>query len=348
MSPRPTLAPSAPSAPTSPPGSAGLSASSTHSGRDETRPPDGPRRASVRRPCSTKHCSRGSRSSDRRRTRTTSRRAWTTLGCYSSSCARIRQPGIRCTTTCVPGRPSSPGSSGSVGHVRFQHASFPTAYVPSDSVPGVDRFRAQTGNRTAHAWILTHERPAPWIVCVHGAGMGDPLADIFAFRAGALHRAGFNVAIPVLPHHGPRGAGRFAVGFPTDDPTLNFHGAAQAIADVRAVLVTIEQRNEPAMLLGISLGSYVAAAVAALEPSVRGVVIGVPVVDLSALLRQHAPGRFVRHPLFEALCEVSRSLESYSSALVLPLPTTRIRRIWAGRGDRLVPPDQVERIDIRS
>ncbi|MBK5288306.1 MAG: alpha/beta fold hydrolase, partial [Acidimicrobiia bacterium] len=193
-------------------------------------------------------------------------------------------------------------------------------------------------------WILRHDEPAPWIVCVHGAGMGDPLVDIFAFRAGALHRAGFNVAIPVLPHHGPRGVGRFAMGFPTDDPVMNFHGAAQAITDVRAVLVAIEQRNEPAMLFGISLGGYVAAAVAALEPSVRGVVVGVPVVDLSSLIRRHAPERFTLHPLFDAMYEVSRSLESYSSPLELPIPETSIRRVWAGRADRLVQPDQVARI----
>ncbi len=231
-----------------------------------------------------------------------------------------------------------------LGHVRFRHATFPSQYDPPDSVPGATRFREQTDNRLAHAWILSRDRPAPWIVCVHGAGMGDPLADIFAFRAGALHRAGFNVAIPVLPHHGPRGSGRFAVAFPTDDPVINFHAAAQAIADVRAVLVAIERRGEPAMLYGISLGGYVAAAVAALEPTVRGVVVGVPVVDLSALIRRHAPDRFARHSQFDALCEASRSLEHYSSPLVLPVPSTPVRRVWAGRGDRLVQPDQVDRI----
>ena len=262
----------------------------------------------------------------------------------SSSCAADPSAVTPVQYHARPGPAEFHGVERRVGHVRFRHASFPSQYDPSESVPGSERFREQTDNQTAHAWILSRGRPAPWIVCVHGAGMGDPLADIFAFRAGALHRAGFNVAIPVLPHHGPRGAGRFAVGFPSDDPALNFHGAAQAIADVHAVLVAIEQRDEPAMLYGISLGGYVAAAVAALEPSVHGVVVGVPVVDLSVLLRQHAPERFARHPLFDAMCEVSRSLESYSSPLELPVPSTSVRRVWAGRADRLVQPDQVARI----
>lgn len=243
-----------------------------------------------------------------------------------------------------PAPASFTGTERQLGHVRFHHAAFASAYAPSPTVPGAERFAEQTDNRVAHAWILGHDHAAPWIVCVHGAGMGDPLVDIFAFRAGALHRAGFNVAIPVLPHHGPRGSGRLATAFPTDDAVLNFHGAAQAIADVRAVLATIATREEPAMLLGISLGGYVAAAVAALEPALRGVVVGVPVTDLAMLLRRHAPPRFARHPLFEPMCDASHALEAWCSPLSLPVPATPVRRVWAGRADRLVHPDQVERI----
>jgi pimeloyl-ACP methyl ester carboxylesterase len=155
------------------------------------------------------------------------------------------------------------------------------------------------------------------------------------------------VAIPVLPHHGPRGTSRLASAFPTDDPVLNYHGASQAIADVRAVLGAIEARGEPAMLFGISLGGYVAAAVAALEPAVRGVVVGVPVVELATLLRRHAPDRFRARPHFDALCDASLALEHYCSPLELPVPASPVRRVWAGSVDRLVQPDQVERIVAR-
>lgn len=228
-----------------------------------------------------------------------------------------------------------------VGHVTFRHAEFPTAYAPDPSLPGVARFVAETGNQRAHAWILEHDHPAPWIVCVHGAGMGDPPADVLAFRAGSLFRSGFHVAIPVLPHHGPRGASRVAVAFPTDDAALNFHGAAQAIADVRAVLATIAARGEPALLQGISLGGYVAGTVAALEPAVRGVVVGVPVVDLSTLMLRHAPARFTGHPAFAELAAVACRLERYSSPLAFA-PPRMVRAIWGGRADRLVHPDQLD------
>lgn len=233
-----------------------------------------------------------------------------------------------------------------VGRTRFGHATYASPYSPGADVPGATRFARDTDNHVVHAWMLRQNVRAPWVVCLHGAGMGDPLADLFAFRAAHLHRCGFNVAIPVLPHHGPRGAGRFEVAFPTDDPAVNLHAAAQAIADVRALLSHIATTEEPAVLFGISLGAYVAAAVAALEPTLAGVIVGVPVVDISDLMRTHAPSRFLHHPLFADFCTIAQELEGITSALALPAPAPRpgTRSIWAGRADRLVRPAQVRRL----
>jgi pimeloyl-ACP methyl ester carboxylesterase len=233
-----------------------------------------------------------------------------------------------------------------VGRTRFGHATYASPYLPDAGVPGAARFARDTDNHVVHAWVLRQTARAPWVVCLHGAGMGDPLADMFAFRAAYLHSCGFNVAIPVLPHHGPRGAGRFEVAFPSEDPALNLHAAAQAIADVRALLAYIDTCNEPAVLFGISLGAYVAAAVAALEPALAGVIVGVPVVDIADLMRTHAPPRFLHHPLFADFCAISQQLDHVTSALGLPAPTLRpgTRSIWAGRADRLVRPVQVRRL----
>lgn len=231
-----------------------------------------------------------------------------------------------------------------VGRTRFGHATYPSPYRPDPDLPGAERFYEATDNHTVHAWMLRQAVRAPWVVCLHGAGMGDPLADIVAFRAGWLHRHGFNVAIPVLPHHGPRGTGRFAVAFPTDDPAVNFHAATQAIADVRALLGYIDEHHEPAVLFGISLGGYVAASVAALEPNLAGVILGIPVVDIADLMRTHAPPRFVHHPAFAEFCALAGRLDSVTSALGLPIPRADVRRIWAGRADRLVRPPHVERL----
>ena len=232
-----------------------------------------------------------------------------------------------------------------VGRTRFGHATYASPYRPDPGVPGALRFERETDNHVVHAWMLRQTVRAPWVVCLHGAGMGDPLADIVAFRAAWLHRSGFNVAIPVLPHHGPRGAGRFEVAFPGEDPTKNFHAAAQAVADVRALLAYIDSCHERSVLFGISLGAYVAGAVAALEPALAGVIVGVPVVDIANLMRTHAPPRFVRHPAFEQFCTSAAKLDGVTSALGLPAPDESLpKRIWAGRADRLVRPSEVERL----
>jgi pimeloyl-ACP methyl ester carboxylesterase len=233
-----------------------------------------------------------------------------------------------------------------VGRTRFGHATYPSPYRPDAEVPGSTRFAHDSDNGVVHAWMLRQTVRAPWVVCLHGAGMGDPLADMFAFRAAHLHGCGFNVAIPVLPHHGPRGAGRFEAAFPTDDPAVNLHAASQAIADVRALLAYVNTCEEPAVLFGISLGAYVAAAVAALEPSLAGVIVGVPVVDISDLMRTHAPSRFLDHPLFADFCTIAEQLEGVTSALALSTPaqSPKTRSIWAGRADRLVRPAQVQRL----
>ena len=231
-----------------------------------------------------------------------------------------------------------------VGHIRFSHATYASPYGPEADVPGAGRYAEHTRNETVHAWLLRQDRSAPWVVCVHGAGMGDPLADIMVFRATSLHAAGFNVAIPVLPHHGPRGAGRFTIAFPNDDPAMNLHGAAQAIADVRALLAYVAARDERAVLFGLSLGGYVAAAVAALEPTLAGIVVGVPVVDMADLMRTHTPARFARHPRYEDFVGLADRLDRVTSPLGLSSPAAPVRRIWAGCADRLVRPEQVERL----
>jgi surfactin synthase thioesterase subunit len=99
------------------------------------------------------------------------------------------------------------------------------------------------------------------------------------------------------------------------------------------------------VLFGISLGAYVAGAVAALEPDLAGVIVGIPVVDIASLMRTHAPPRFTRHPAFEQFCTTAAKLDSVTSALGLPPPDDSLpKRIWAGRADRLVRPSEVARL----
>ncbi|MGI8491418.1 MAG: hypothetical protein ACR2NJ_01490, partial [Acidimicrobiales bacterium] len=67
---------------------------------------------------------------------------------------------------------------------RYEHLSFESGYLPHEREPGYDRWLSHDANRTAHAYVVRHrEQGRPWLVCLHGFGMGAPAMDLRAFRA---------------------------------------------------------------------------------------------------------------------------------------------------------------------
>ena len=73
--------------------------------------------------------------------------------------------------------------------IAHEHLRFDSGYAPDGAVPGTQRWLAFEANRTAHAWVLRHGgEPRPWIVCVHGYGMGTGGLDLWAFEVEWLHR----------------------------------------------------------------------------------------------------------------------------------------------------------------
>ena len=94
--------------------------------------------------------------------------------------------------------------------IPYRHMRFESSYEPHPGEPGRARWLSYTANRTGHAWLLKHPGPPrPWLVCIPGYRMGRPVIDFTGFRAGWLYKTlGLNVAIPVIPLHGPRRIGR--------------------------------------------------------------------------------------------------------------------------------------------
>lgn len=236
---------------------------------------------------------------------------------------------------------------------RYEHMSFPSGYEPPAGAPGRERWLDQVDNRTAHAWLLRHGDPsAPWLVCLHGFGMGRPLMDLRAFRAGYLHwTLGLNVASVVLPVHGPRQAdGRHrGEGFMSIDLIDSVHGLAQAAWDARSVIRWIRASAPPEVAVGvygISLGGYVAALVASLEEGLSCAIAGVPATDLPDLYRRHSPAHVRRRSLETgALGPLADAVHSVVSPLVLAPQVERDRRfIFAGVGDRMSTAGQARRL----
>src|SRR6185369_17321605 len=86
-----------------------------------------------------------------------------------------------------------------------------------------------------------------------------------------------------LPFHGSRvRAGRGAVPeFPGEDPRLNVEGFRQAVFDLRNLIHFLLGRGHPRVgVIGMSLGGYLAALSASLEPRLDFVV---PIIPLSSL-----------------------------------------------------------------
>lgn len=229
------------------------------------------------------------------------------------------------------------------GRTAYEHLTFTSGYSPHRDDPGRARWLAYEANATTHAWVLRHDETRPWIVCVPGALMGQPIIDLSAFRARWLHqRLNLNVAVLVLPLHGPRGSHRFPSNdFPvTVDPLDTLHGVTQSVWDLRRLLAWIRSETEaPIGLQGLSLGGHTAAITAGLEPGLACVIAGIPVVDLSELFAGHLPERAMYRAEFARLVTASRRLLHLVSPLAFPplLPADR-RFIYAGIGDRLVHP----------
>ncbi len=227
----------------------------------------------------------------------------------------------------------------------YRHLRFESGYEPHPGEPGRTRWLSYTANRTAHAWLLKHPGPMrPWLVCVPGYRMGHPLVDFTGFKVRWLHKTlGLNIAIPVIPLHGPRRVGRRGGdGFFTGDFMDTLHAQAQAVWDTRRVISWLRSHGAPSVgIYGVSLGGYTAALAASLATDLDCVIAGIPATDFPRLMQAHVPA--VAHG---AVARVGLSFEkiervlSVVSPLELKARVPRERRfLYAGLADRLASPD---------
>ena len=224
--------------------------------------------------------------------------------------------------------------------LRYERFSFDSLYEPFDDEPGRERWLSYAANRRARAWVLRHDEPRPWLVCVHGTSMGKPNLDLNLFRARWLHEdLGLNVVFPVLPLHGVRGDGLPQhAAFPGEDVMDNVHGIAQSVWDVRRLVRwAASQSDQPVGVTGVSLGGFVTALVAGLEPDLACAILGVPAVDLIDLIDHHSTRQ--RDSQYLRMLDLAREVGVVVSPLsVSPqLPLER-RFIYAGLADRLAHP----------
>ncbi len=234
----------------------------------------------------------------------------------------------------------------SASGVAFEQLSFESGYEPHPGEPGRRRWLSYDANRTAHAWIVRHPGPErPWVVCIPGFRMGNPTVDFTGFRVAWLHEElGLNVAVPVLPFHGPRRVGRRGGdGYLSGDFLDTVHAQAQAVWDARRVIRWLRREGAPSIAAyGVSLGGYTTGLLAALEPELDCVVAGIPAACFLGLARWNAPPFLLRaaERLGFEWERVERLLTVVSPLAFAPrVPQDRLY-LYAGVADRLAPPHQ--------
>lgn len=219
---------------------------------------------------------------------------------------------------------------------------FTSGWEPHPLAPGRTAWLAQEYNHKVPVNLLRHgDGPRPWLVLVHGADMGRSF-DARILRAKYFHETlGVDVAMPVLPTHGPRGhmpATRAA--FPTDDHVANVHGLTQALADVRRTIAWIRTQDPTAIgVYGFSLGGCVGSLLACTETELDAVVMGCPAADLVDLIRINSPGPIREQPRMHRLLARAEQAAAPVTAFQLEptLPVDRLALISA-HADRLADP----------
>jgi pimeloyl-ACP methyl ester carboxylesterase len=205
-------------------------------------------------------------------------------------------------------------------------------------------------NDTVHAEVWRHRdrRPTATVVALHGFGMGNPTLDAIPMMAPALFALGLDVALFTLPLHGARtpAASRFSgQAFTTPSVAQINEAIGQAAHDVAAIVHWLaDERGGPVGLLGVSLGGYVAAFMAALLPELAFVIpVVAPACFGDLAWRFMAASRLYRGGPPALDRDELRAAFRIHSPLAHPLRVPRSRLlIAAGRGDRVVPPEHAE------
>jgi len=217
-----------------------------------------------------------------------------------------------------------------------------------------ERYASAAENRVA---VARHFRgPAdytgalrPAVILIHGYMAGAYAFEERIWPLALLERAGFDVVLFTLPFHGTRvRSGQGAVPeFPGADPRLSVEGFRQAVLDLQNLISFLLERGHPRVgALGMSLGGYLAALTATVEPRLDFVVPVIPLSSLADFAREQ--GSLSTVPEEEAAQHaLLESIYRRVSPLARPslVPPERCLVI-AAKADRVTPAAHARRLSV--
>lgn len=205
-------------------------------------------------------------------------------------------------------------------------------------------------NTRAEALYLHHEDgPRPTLIWAHGYTLDSYRINAQAFCLPWLWKKGYDILQVTLPFHGARaerrhpfsGYGCFAHGF------AGFNEAMlQAVHDIRVLLDWLLARGAPSVgISGLSLGGYVTAMMASIEPRLAFAIPNSPLVAPIDMALQWQP----LGPLLRVLdrrdglgiAELRHGLALHSPLSWAPQLSPERLLIISGAGDRFTSPDMV-------
>jgi pimeloyl-ACP methyl ester carboxylesterase len=206
-----------------------------------------------------------------------------------------------------------------------------------------------TRNAKAWAQYWRHDDgPRPTLCVIHGFGASPYVLNSAFFALPWLYGKGYDVLLYLLPFHGPRrdllsvidGSGLFAHG-----PSHFNESMLQSIHDFRIFLDHLEAAGvEKFGAYGLSLGGYVSALLAAVEPRLHVAVPNAPVTSIPHLIPDYFPanvGVLISSLLHRIpLREAEDAIAVHSPLNYKPVLRKDRLMIIGGLGDRLTPPEQ--------
>jgi hypothetical protein len=156
-----------------------------------------------------------------------------------------------------------------------------------------DKYARLTANRTAHARWLRHpgSAPRPCVVLLHGYLGGNFPIEERVLPVRRIYEGGFDVALSVLPLHGPRRSelrGYLPPAFPSGDPRFTIEGFRQLVSDHRGLFDLLRAEGASGLgVMGMSLGGYGMALLATLEANLRFAVLFIPLAAIEDFAHDH-------------------------------------------------------------
>jgi pimeloyl-ACP methyl ester carboxylesterase len=150
--------------------------------------------------------------------------------------------------------------------------------------------------------------------------------------------------VPVLPLHGARAVGPRSGDFFLDGRLVETrHALCQSVWELRRLVAWARAQAAPSVgVYGISLGALCAALLASVETDLDHLLLGMPLCDVADVLWRHAPPDRIERMAGLGLtrARVEEWLRPVTPLARSPKLAGDRVTIFAGTGDRIVPPGQ--------